>query len=252
MAAPLSTRPAVERGRPAAAAALLASLAAFVLAGCTSEPTAAPTPTATTGSHSTATAPPATPPPSDEAAHPLTAVTTLVIRPDALELTGPSGDLLAEFSYDDPAAPVVEALTAVLGGPPTEVPFEGSLETHPGVEYRWNGFSVVDDERPANPADGQGHEFSVVATAPVLHGDVSVSTAPGFVVGQDLGSVLETDGTVIGAFPYEVAVEFGASRGPDDPAFGAPNAYAVVLYADESLGSVLRVVAPINIGMARV
>ncbi|MGD8166626.1 hypothetical protein ACEXOS_005345 [Herbiconiux sp. P16] len=240
--------------RTSTAAALLASLVAFVLTGCSPSPssgTAAPStsagaPTGPGASGST------TPLPSDQAAHPLTAATTVLIRPDALELTGPSGDLLASFSYDEPAVPVVEALTVVLGGPPTEVPFEGSLETHPGIEYRWDGFSVVDDERPANPADGQGHEFSVVATAPALHGDVAVTTAPGFVVGQDLGTVLETDGTVIGAFPYEVAVEFGARRGPDEPVFGAPNAYAVVLYSDESLASVLRVVAPINIGMARV
>jgi hypothetical protein len=231
---------------------VIASLVAFVLTGCTSSPSSAPTPTAVAGaSTDPATAKPE-PLASDTPAHPLTAVTTLVIRPDALELAGASGDLLAVFDYDDAATPVVEALTVVLGGLPTKVPFEGSLETHPGVEYRWEGFSVVDDERPANPADGQGHEFSVVATAPTLAGDVSVTTGPGFVVGEDLGTVLETDGTVIGAFPYEVAVEFGASRGPDEPAFQAPNAYAVVLYSDESLVSVLRVVAPINIGMARV
>ncbi|MCS5720063.1 hypothetical protein N1027_18180 [Herbiconiux sp. CPCC 205763] len=239
--------------RSTSAAAVLASLVAVVLTGCAessspSSPASTATAGATTGPGAGTPAPFA----SDEPAHPLTAVTTLVIRPDQLELAGASGDLLAEFSYDDDVVSVVEALAVVFGGQPEEVPFEGSLETHPGVEYRWDGFSVVDDERPANPADGQGHEFSVVATAPAVADDVSVTTAPGFVVGQDLGTVLESEGTVIGAFPYEVAVEFGASRGPDEPAFEAPNAYAVVLYSDESLGSVLRVVAPINMGMARV
>jgi hypothetical protein len=179
-------------------------------------------------------------------------VRALVIRPEALELVDGSGATVSTFSYDGPTAPVLDALAALLGDP-EEDPFEGGTEAYPGVEHVWEGILISDSERPVEPGAARGNDFTVIASAASVegpNGDIDVVTGDGIAVGNTLTSVMATPGTIASGLPGEVAVEFGPSRGASETEL-FPNAYTVMVYGDAS-GSVKTVLAPANLGVARV
>jgi hypothetical protein len=147
---------------------------------------------------------------------------------------------------------VLDALTALLGDP-EEDPFEGGTEAYPGVEHVWEGILISDSERPVEPGAARGNDFTVIASAASVegpNGEIDVVTGEGVAVGDTLTSVMATPGTIAGGLPGEVAVEFGPSRGASETEL-FPNAYTVMVYGDAS-GSVKTLLAPANLGVARV
>ncbi|MFB2556987.1 hypothetical protein [Herbiconiux liangxiaofengii] len=180
------------------------------------------------------------------------AVPSIVITPETVQLADAAGSLLGEYAYDGTASLAIDAFTTLLGEP-TEKPYKGGSEGGPGVEYVWDGILISDSERPAEPGAANGNDFTVIASAPTVDGvdgEIAVTTPGGFEVGETLTQVLSTPGTISGGLPGEVAVQFGASRGASETQL-FPNAYAVVVYGDTS-GSVKTIIAPSNLGVARV
>lgn len=189
----------------------------------------------------------------------LAAVTTVVVRADSLDLASASGETVETFSYDRPALAVVDALSTVLGELPTEEPFSGTFETAPGIEYRWDGLSIIDDEPPAEASDDSGlagPDFVVQVTAAELEGrdlpaPVAVTTDAGLTVGATLDEARKVPGALDAGWGPEVAIALGASRGDPEPGLTGPNAYAVVLLGDDVQGPADRIVAPVHYGVAR-
>jgi len=101
-----------------------------------------------------------------------------------------------------------------------------------------------------NPrSDIAGLNLEVQVTAPTVRG-IAMTTAPGFEVGDDVGEFAELMGEPYDVDGYvEVPVETGPELGPPEVE-GRANAYSVVIWKDGADG--FRLVAPVNIGVARV
>lgn len=123
-------------------------------------------------------------------------------------------------------------------------------------DLQWEGFRVVDDhtgrfaddderewideDRP----DTRDMNVSVVADAAV--GKVSLTTAIGFAIGDDLGGLPEPIDHPAGPEWVQIPVETGPELGP--PVFeGVPNACSVVMQVAGPDGEP-RLVAPLNLG----
>jgi hypothetical protein len=76
------------------------------------------------------------------AADPLTTVTTLVIRPEALEMLDGAGGIVAELGYLSDAAAAIDSLTVVFGSGSTDEEFPGSSHHAPSTAHRWGGFTL--------------------------------------------------------------------------------------------------------------
>lgn len=133
------------------AVSVLAVALAASLAGCaaTGAPPAAPTPTST-------------PSPTSESVDPLTTVTTIVARGDAVELHDGSGAVVERFEYTDAPTEALEALAVVFDRDPAIEEREAvSFHTPPSVLHSWGALTV--DERLYPEDANEKHEASGLA-----------------------------------------------------------------------------------------
>ncbi|KQZ11215.1 hypothetical protein ASD23_03780 [Agromyces sp. Root1464] len=186
-------------------------------AGALSTPTPSRTPSPTPVSeYDVATATP-TPPPID----PLLTVTTIVVRPERLDLADAAGTVVREVSYDDDTAQIVGALTIALGEEPTleERSADGVVVSR---DYAWPGLIIMDSLR-----SGPGHlpmNVMVRFEQPTLGDGVAVLTVAGFAPGDDLaayatsvGEPYSPEGYAENLVPLEVGPELGPSYDPNHP-----------------------------------
>jgi len=127
--------------------ALTAAAGALMLAlsGCLGGAVATtPTPAATAD-------PSTAPTPSAEEA--LDAVTTVVVKPDGVQLTDPSGSVSVTLDYLAEPADAVDALTEVLDAEPVIESHEGSSHFPPSTSYSWDGF-VLWEQLPVEGLEG--------------------------------------------------------------------------------------------------
>ena len=236
----------------------------LALAGCVGPaPTPSLTPDAATP-HPTATAPTAEP------VDPLTTVTSIVLRPEAVDLVDDAGATVETLSYDLPAAEFVGALAGVLGAEPEVEEFLGRCcEVPARTSYRWPGLEVWDDHVggfdeidptiwiPEDGPDLQDMNLLVIAGALDSHG-ILLTTRQGAHAGTD-AAVLADDlglpyvGDGFDAIPVETGPELGPPTRPDDVDSrfaGMPNAYSVVVQTWGDAGT--RLMAPHNVGVPHV
>ncbi|MGR2752645.1 hypothetical protein [Agromyces arachidis] len=197
-------------------------------------PAAAPAPTPTPFGIETA-------PPVD----PLSTVTTITLRPEGLELTDGDGTLVRTLSYEGDGATTAAVLAAVLDEEPevTDYAPDGDLLAR---VYTWTGIEVAEHHEPW--MHRAGTRLVVTSLLPSIGDGVSVTTASGFSVGDDLAAYAAAHG-----IPYDmtgqsgqdlVALEYGPALGPDRA--GYVDAMAVVANeaGDTPLGAI--VWAPFN------
>jgi hypothetical protein len=237
-----------RRLRPAALSALTLA-AALALSGCA--PAAAPVAEPSSAPETAAPEPTA-------GADPLESVTTVVLRPEHLDLVDGGGTVVAELSYDDEAAAIVETLATVFGS-------DAEVEEDPGVcceaprmtIHHWDGFQVVDDHMGYFTDDDErnwvdedrpdAHEMNVrVVAESAAVGDVAVTAGDGFAIGDDIDAL---DGRVDhagGPDWTQVPLETGPELGPE-MIEGMPNAYSVIVQV-AGPGAEPQLVAPVNLG----
>ncbi|MGR2753115.1 hypothetical protein [Agromyces arachidis] len=240
------TRPSRRAALPALT---LAAGLAFALSGCATEPAPAAEP-----SGAPETAVPAPTPSAD----PLESVTTVVMRPEGLDLTDAGGTVVAEVSYDDEAVAIVETLAAVFGSDAEIEEFAGVCCEAPRMTiYHWDGFRVVDDhmgyftddderdwideDRP----DVRNMNVSVVAAAAAV-GDVAVMAGDGFAVGGDIDALEGRVDHPGGPDWVQVPLETGSELGPE-VIEGMPNAYSVIVQVAGPVAEPT-LIAPVNLG----
>ncbi|MFD4420411.1 hypothetical protein ACFWN7_02770 [Agromyces sp. NPDC058484] len=199
------------------------------------------------------------PAPSTVPAEP--AIASIVVRPEQLDLEDGSGVVVRTLSYDLAAEEFVAELSEVFGGEPTVEEYPGSCcESRPATRYRWDEFQVSDDHMghfadddhsawiPDEGPDYADMNLEVQLTGPTVRG-ITMTTAPGFEVGDDVGELAGRLGEPYDVNGYvEVPVETGAELGPSEVA-GKTNGYSVVIWKNGAEG--FRLVAPVNIGVAR-
>lgn len=214
---------AILLGIGAAGTALAISLApqpSNAPAGALSTQT--PTPSRTpVQEYEVSTATPA-PPQTD----PLLTVTTIVVRPERLDLADSAGTVVRELSYDDDTTYFIQTLSAVLGEAPAieEHSWESEVVNR---MYTWPGLWVSDQLRT-----GLGYQtmnVSVGFDSPTLGDGVAVTTVSGFAPGQDLASYAASVGAAYYPEGAEniIALETGPERGPSSRPERGPNAHAV-------------------------
>lgn len=108
----------------------------LVLTGC-----AAPSPVVSPSPSAPAVAASPTPTPS-AVADPLTTVTTLVMRPEALRLIDEAGGVVADLGYLSDASAALDALAVVFGSEPIDEEYRGSSHDAPSTAHRWEGFTL--------------------------------------------------------------------------------------------------------------
>ena len=123
-------------GRHLTARAVIAAALVLSCAGCIAGPPApAPSPAGPDASQ--------TPPPEPApAADPLSTVSTMVVRPEALQLSDETGAVVAELGYLSDASTAVDTLTVVFGSEPTDEEFRGSSHDAPSTAHRWGAFEL--------------------------------------------------------------------------------------------------------------
>ncbi|MGW9181921.1 hypothetical protein [Agromyces sp. NPDC055661] len=234
----------------------------LALAGCVG-PTPTPTPDAATPRPTVTAAPTAEP------VDPLTTVTSIVLRPEALDLVDAAGATVEALSYDLPAVAFVDALAIAIGAEPEIEEAPGHCcETPASIHYRWPGLEVWDDQVggwddadptvwiPNDGPDLRDMNLVVIAGAPDSHG-TPLTTVRGVQAGADAAALAEDVGMpYVGDGFDAIPVETGPELGPPsehvlDVRFaGQPNAYSVVLQSLPD-GST-RLLAPHNVGIAGV
>lgn len=166
------------------AGALTAAALSLVLAltGCIG-PTPTPTPTPDA-------VPPtsAVPTQSAEPVDPLTTVTAIVARPEALELRDENGGIVATLDYLSAPADAVATLTTAFGSVPADEDYDGSSHFPPSTAHRWDGFELW-EQRYVDRWEGVVDELSLarpafmVQFAAAAARDISLSTAGGHQAG---------------------------------------------------------------------
>lgn len=234
-----------HRQRVYSIAGIVSLAVIFAGAGCASSEVGEPRRTSTASPSQSPTPTPA--PPVD----PLTAVVSLVIRPEAIELRDDAGATVASLSYEDPIAGVVAALTVAVEASPTVAPLPESDESPPGVGYTWPGFTLSD----SMPTDGTFPElanFGINANSAATGGDVAILTQPGYRVGDSASSTANELG-VPGGLPHfgvEYGPDLGPSSGQQESGYPAPNAWAVAVMSSSGTDTIGTVQAPFNFGVA--
>lgn len=142
------------------AGALTAFALMLALTACTSP---SPSPTQPTPS---ASEPPiaASPTPTADA-DPLTTVTSLVVRPEALQLVAADGAVVTELDYLGDATAAIEAVTTVFGSAPADEEFRGTSHFPPSTAHRWEGFTIWEVRYVDNWVDvpGRGETLGMPA-----------------------------------------------------------------------------------------
>ncbi|KQW04036.1 hypothetical protein ASC66_16385 [Leifsonia sp. Root4] len=118
-------------------------LGSFIIAGLITGCTASQ-PGATQAPTSSDAVPVPSPSPSETApsADPLSTVTALVARPEALELQDESGAVVQAFDYRSDVTEALGVLTAVLGEPPIDTDYPGGSHDAPSTAHRWGAFEL--------------------------------------------------------------------------------------------------------------
>ncbi|MGH3704372.1 MAG: hypothetical protein ACRDT9_07060 [Agromyces sp.] len=156
-------------------AAAAAAFTVLALGGCA----------ATAGAESTPAAS-ATPTPTTAPSDPLESVTTIVARPQALELRDESGTVVASLDYLGDAAEAIATLETVFGAAPASEEYPGNSHYTPGIAYQWGGMELRQPEYTGHEAELPRSyylpSFSVRFTAPTS-GDTEQTTDEGYQVG---------------------------------------------------------------------
>ena len=226
---------------------IVSVVAALALSGCT----VSPTPAATSSPETVATQAPTAEP---AAVDPLTMVTSIVVRPEYLELRDAAGTIVSTLSYDADTPTFIGTLSTVFAAEPGEAESSGGIETPPNTEYWWgDGVRVWDDH---DGSDGWGTidlNVRVLFIAPVVGDGVTVSTITGFVPGGDVEALAADLGEPWSGNGYDqVRVESGEPIGEHQPHSEYENAYSVAVNAWEAYGSSGAVFAPWNFGIGHV
>lgn len=174
-------------------------------------PTASPTPTPPPRTeYSVQTATPTPTPPAD----PLAAVTTIVVRPERLDLQDAAGAIVLELSYDEDTAQFVSVLSAVLDSDPNVEEFFSGSEPAARI-YTWSGLTVSDYLLTGPGEDDMN--VRVVFDQPTLGDGVAVATVAGFRPGDDLAAFASSVGAAYyldygeNLIPLETGPELGPS-----------------------------------------
>lgn len=163
---------------------------ALALTGCLGPaPERAPTPDAASPR------PTATATPTAEPADPLLTVTTLVARPEALELRDESGVVVAELDYLSTPSDAVATLTTIFGSAPVDEAHDGSSHFPPSTAHRWDGLELW-EQRYVDRWEGVVSEltlhrpaFMVRFTAASARG-IALTTAEGRHAGESWSELM--------------------------------------------------------------
>lgn len=216
-----------------------ASVIVALLAGCTSAPevsqgkpteASSPTPTAT------------------DTPSPFAAVTSIVVRPEALELMDSSGTLVAALSYDAEVGSFVDALSALAGAEPSVTEYTAGSEVPARTEYSWGDFVVSDDHEVGDRR--QDMNLSVTFLQPTIGGHVSVATIQGWQPGGDLGELArQMDEPYTGSGFDQIQAEHGDPIGPQTDGFTYSNSNSVT---GINYHGTTAIFAPFNFGIGHV
>ena len=236
--------------RSVAIATASALALAALLAGC-----AAPSPTPTadasrsakpTGSPTSSEVPRA----ADDQAR--DTITSIVVRPEMLQLMDKNGAEVETISYDASAEEFVGMFTSLMKAEPAVTENPGGMESSPTTMYTWDGFELADDhERDGGVSD---MDVAVTFTKPQLGPRaITVATIQGFKPGDDLRWLAKYMNEPFneGADFNQIQAEHGAPIGDQLPGSPYSNSNSVTgqnLYQHE--GSV--VFAPWNFGIGHV
>jgi hypothetical protein len=185
-------------------------------------------------------------------ADPLTTVTTIVLRPETLELTNAAGSVVTSLPYDLPPEKVVDALSVVIGGEPSITPFAAGLEAPAGVTYSWTGLRLTDFLPTEGKFPGYG-DFQLDVTRGVIGDGVGIETAAGKTVGHEIIGVakelgLGVDVMFVSAGYAFLLVDVGPELAtPAGENVTYPNAWAVRASSDSASGVIDHISAPVNL-----
>lgn len=183
---------------------------------------------------------------------PLTTVTTIVVRPETLDLTDASGAVVTRLSYNRQPEMVVDALSVVIGAEPSITRSAARLETPRAVTYSWTGLILTDFLPPAGKFPGFS-DFQLDFTRGVIGNGVRIETAAGRTVGHEIIGVaqelgLGVDVMFVSAGYAFLLVDVGpelATPGGENATY--PNAWAVRASSDSASGIVDQISAPVNL-----
>jgi hypothetical protein len=183
---------------------------------------------------------------------PLTTVTAIVVRPEALELRDGSGSLVTALPYEDPLETMLGALSVVVGAEPATASYEGGLERPAGQTYSWAGLTLTDYLPPEGKFLGES-DYSLDFTAGQVGDGVAITTESGHAVGDDINAAaaelgLSVDRVFASAghlfFLIEVGPELTTPAG-DNTEY--PNAWAVHVSSTSGSGVINHISAPVNL-----
>ncbi|WP_448809503.1 hypothetical protein [Agromyces bauzanensis] len=154
-------------------------------------------PAATSAPDVVPSSPGSSPTPTADPADPLTTVTALVARPEALELRAEGGTVVTSLDYMSSPADAVTALSTVFGAPPADEPYAGTNHAPAGVLHRWDTFVLEERLYDEDRRQAEGYDwvvwprFAVYFDGPAA-GSLILSTASGLQAG-DAWSDAEAD-----------------------------------------------------------
>ncbi|WP_166804945.1 hypothetical protein [Cryobacterium sp. Sr8] len=179
-------------------------------------------------------------------------MTTIVVRPEALELMDESGSLVASLTYEDPLAAMLSALSVVVGEEPATASYEGGLERPAGQTYSWAGLTLTDYLPPEGKFLGES-DYSLDFTAGQVGDGVAITTESGSTVGDDMDAVADELGLSVNRdfasaghlfFLIEVGPELTTPAGDN---IEYPNAWAVHVSSTSGSGVINNIGAPVNL-----
>ena len=228
-----------------AAAALSLVLA---LSGCFG-PT--PTPTPTPDAASPRPTPTATPP--AEPVDPLTTVTSIVARPEAVELRDATGAVVVALDYLSPPADAVATLTTVFGREPVDESYDGSSHFPPSTAHRWDGFELW-EQRYVGRWEGVVPELSLDRPAFMVlfnaasAGELELSTVDGRHAGESWDDLMAVQGLRLNpsdcSGPYLDYIEQDDVNADGEPYVGT---VSVEFRRDQDSTSIASIAAPIGV-----
>lgn len=183
---------------------------------------------------------------------PLTTVTAVVVRPEALELMDSAGSLVTSLSYGDPLDTMVGALSVVVGAEPSTASYETGLERPAGQTYSWPGLTLTDFLPPEGKFLGES-DNSLDFTADQVGDGVAITTESGNTVGDDMDAVADELGLSVNRdfasaghlfFLIEVGPELTTPAGDN---IEYPNAWAVHVSSTSGSGVINNIGAPVNL-----
>ncbi|WP_157008460.1 hypothetical protein [Agromyces laixinhei] len=192
-----------------------------------------------------------TPSASETPEDPLAQVTSVVLRPEVLELRAGS-ELVVAIPYSGHESELVDALTRVSGVAPV-VEDATPRESPPGTAYTWDAILYYDT---AAAAEDENNPMVMPAwvrvTAPAFSSGVTLTTEQGYQVGDDVAAAIALGNpSMNGAgYGYYGAVEYGPVRGEHPyPASGVPFADAVVVDSGADGEAIEYLQAPLVLGL---